>query len=84
MLDLSAMERRIALQAFVRHRGKRIDVLLLLRRSPVQLLRRHVEERARRELSRDARHRLLYLSGNAEVENERMPIPPCPSCRTIR
>ena len=69
ILYLSTREGRLALKALVCHSRERIDVLRGLRRISIQLLWRHVKERARRHLARHARHRLLNLAGDAKVED---------------
>ena len=74
VLDLSPAERRRALQALVRHRREGVDVLLLRRNRAVQLLRRHVEQRAAGKRACHPRQRLLHLAGYAEVKYERMAV----------
>ena len=74
VFDVAARERRPACKAFVGHRGKGIDILRGSRLIAVVLLWRHIEQGAGRQLARHARHRLLDLARDAEVEDIRRPV----------
>ena len=69
-LDLPMRERRFSFQTLVDHRRERINVLRRLRLRAHQLFRRHVEERATRELaSRITRGLIQGGSGWKMAEN---------------